>query len=208
MNCYEPTHASTRSQAVARIADRTASQHFWGSRVVIGHDHLIAHMPFPISKAFDKVNHSALFVKLTKRQIPLALLSVLENWHSNSWTCIKWHSVNSRFIKIEFSVRQGSVLSPSLFDVYSDDIISLLPLSQRYSLILGLYADDILIIAPSVTALQSIVYMCKSELNRLDLLVNVKKSCCMRVGQHHDASCAATLCDDNTVTRHFNGLIV
>jgi len=27
----------TRSQAVARIADRTASQHFWGSRDVICH---------------------------------------------------------------------------------------------------------------------------------------------------------------------------
>jgi len=26
----------TRSQAVARIADRTASQHFWGLRDVIG----------------------------------------------------------------------------------------------------------------------------------------------------------------------------
>ena len=40
----------TRSQAVARIADRTASQHHWGSRDVISQsrDHLIAHMPFPI----------------------------------------------------------------------------------------------------------------------------------------------------------------
>ena len=27
----------TRSQAVARIADRTASQHLWGSRELIGH---------------------------------------------------------------------------------------------------------------------------------------------------------------------------
>jgi len=27
----------TRSQAVARITDRTASQHLWGSRDVIGH---------------------------------------------------------------------------------------------------------------------------------------------------------------------------
>jgi len=27
----------TRSQAVAKIADRTASQHFWGSRDVISH---------------------------------------------------------------------------------------------------------------------------------------------------------------------------
>jgi len=37
-----------------------------------------------VSKAYDKVNHSALFVKLMKRQIPTALLRVLENWLSNS----------------------------------------------------------------------------------------------------------------------------
>jgi len=27
----------TRSEAVAKIADRTSSQHFWGTRDVIGH---------------------------------------------------------------------------------------------------------------------------------------------------------------------------
>jgi len=40
--------AITRSQAVARIADRTASQHIRESRDVIGHVTLIARMPFPI----------------------------------------------------------------------------------------------------------------------------------------------------------------
>jgi len=40
----------TRSQAVARIADRTASQHLWGSRDVIGH--VIYHMLLPIWWSF------------------------------------------------------------------------------------------------------------------------------------------------------------
>ena len=75
---------------------------------------------------------TALFVKLMKRQIPIALLCVLENWLSNSWTCIKWYSMYSRFIKIEFGVRQGSVLAPSLLAVYIDDAVSRLSLSQRY----------------------------------------------------------------------------
>jgi len=39
-------------------------------------------------------------------------------------------------------------LSPRLFAVYLDDIMSLLPLSQRHCIIL--YADDILIILPVV----------------------------------------------------------
>ena len=36
---------------------------------------------------------------------------------------MKWNSVYSRFFKIEYGVRQGSVLSPSLFAVYLDDIV-------------------------------------------------------------------------------------
>jgi len=38
-----------------------------------------------------------------------------------------------------------------------------------------LYADDMLIIAPSVSELQNIVNICEHELNRLDMLLNVKK---------------------------------
>jgi len=46
----------TRSQAVARIADRTASQHLWGSRDrdVRSRDHLIAHMPFPTGGPLER----------------------------------------------------------------------------------------------------------------------------------------------------------
>jgi len=36
------------AKAVARIADRTASQHLRGSRDVIGHDHLIPNLPFSV----------------------------------------------------------------------------------------------------------------------------------------------------------------
>ena len=109
-----------------------------------------------------------------KRRLPIALLCVLENWFNNSWTSVKWRSALSRFINIEFGVRQGSVLSPSLFAMQLNDIISLLPLTERYCIIL--YADDILIIAPSVSELQKIVNICEHELNRLDMLVNVNKS--------------------------------
>ena len=82
-----------------------------------------------------------------------------------SWTCIKWYSTYSRFIKIEFGVRQGSVLAPSLFAAYIDDVVSRLSLSQRYFIIL--YADDILMISPSVSELQNIVSICERELSQM-----------------------------------------
>jgi len=70
-----------------------------------------------LSKAFDKVNHHALFVKLMTRHIPNELLSVLENWRGNCHTCIKCNAATLKFIKIHFGVRQGSVLFPYLFAV-------------------------------------------------------------------------------------------
>ena len=36
-----------------------------------------------LSKAFDKVNHHALLIKLMKRKLPVILLELLENWLQN-----------------------------------------------------------------------------------------------------------------------------
>jgi len=70
-----------------------------------------------LSKAFDKVNHRGLFTKLMKRHIPTKLLELLENWLSVSSACVKWVDSWSRVFMISSGVRQGSVLSPSLFAV-------------------------------------------------------------------------------------------
>jgi len=43
-----------------------------------------------LSKAFDKMNHHGLFIKLMDRNIYVNLLSVLENWFSLGVTCVKW----------------------------------------------------------------------------------------------------------------------
>ena len=54
-----------------------------------------------------------------------------------------------------------------------------------------LYADDILLLAPSITALQKLVNVCEYELHLLDLAINSKKSVCTRIGSRWDAECGA-----------------
>ena len=76
-----------------------------------------------LSKAFDKVNHNALLIKLMNRKLPVELLDTLEHLLSSCWTCVKWKLSLSALKKIDFGVRQGSVLSPYLFAVLLDDII-------------------------------------------------------------------------------------
>jgi len=53
-----------------------------------------------------------------------------------------------------------------------------------------LYADDILILSPSVSQLEHLLHACESELAWLNMAINFCKSCCIRVGPRCDKSCA------------------
>ena len=64
------------------------------------------------SKAFDKMNHHGLFVKLMQRRLPEEILCVLEYWFAIGSTCVKWYSCFSCAFYLPCGVRQGGVLSP------------------------------------------------------------------------------------------------
>ena len=53
-------------------------------------------------------------------------------------------------------------------------------------------------ISPSVSELQNIVSICERELNLLDMQINVRKSCCMHIGQRYNVKCADILSGDGT----------
>ena len=86
-----------------------------------------------------------------------------------------------------FGVRQGSVLSPFLFAIYLDNIYSLC--NPPSKLFIVAYADDILLITQSVVELQRLFHMCELELDWLDMRINTKESCCLRVGRRFDLPC-------------------
>lgn len=90
------------------------------------------------SKAFDCVNHSLLISKLKKYGI--SDYTWFEDYLANRQQCIRIKDHVSSFKTINTGVPQGSVLGPTLFYIYINDITKL-PLKSK----LLLYADDILI---------------------------------------------------------------
>jgi len=113
--------------------------------------------------AFDKRNHSALFMKLMDRLIPVQVLSILDNWFAMCLSRVKWDSAFLRFYELNTGVRQGGVLSPYLFSIFIDDFVKYVNKANVWCRIRAictavfLYADDVILLAPSVCALQSLL---------------------------------------------------
>ena len=62
-----------------------------------------------------------------------------------------------------------------------------------------LYADDILLIVPSVCGLDALTKTCEIELDKLDMVINTRKSCCLRIGPRNNVSCLPVSLSHGTV---------
>ena len=146
-------------------------------------------LPLGYTYSIRCVKHHDLRLKLMKRHVPLILIEILEFWLSNCCNCIKWASVFSDMFSIESGVRQGSVLSPFLFAVYINDLITAPNIGRETYIIL--YADGIFLLASSVYTLQSMFTICEKELLWLDMSINVNKSACLRIGPRCENHCVS-----------------
>ena len=158
-----------------------------------------------LSKAFDKMNHFGLYIKLMAKSLPVQILSVLESWFSMYLSCVKWGSQFSYFYQLKTGVRQGGVLSPFLFAIFVDvltDVVDKADIGCRVGSIctaIFMYADDIILLAPSVCALQSLVKLCENEINLLDMSINIRKSCCLRFGPRYKSLCTRIACNGEEI---------
>ena len=122
------------------------------------------------SKAFDRVDHSLLFDKLLKRKLSPVVARTLLAWYSQQRVSISWNSSLSDKFSITNGVRQGGVLSPILFTVYIDDLLSELEKMgvgcywRQHFVGTVCYADDIALLAPSPAALRLMLDACSCTL--------------------------------------------
>lgn len=137
------------------------------------------------SKAFDRINHVKLFDKLSSRGVPTYIVRLLAYWYANQSFCVRWGNEISSTFCVTNGVRQGGILSPYLFNLYFDDLSSGLNEIHCGCVINDvivnhlMYADDLVLLAPSVSGLQKLVNCCESYANLHDVIFNASKSACM-----------------------------
>ena len=118
------------------------------------------------SKSFDKCLFSVLFSKLLDRDLPPIVVRTLIVVYEDQYAWTKWgNSISGRF-GVTNGTRQGSVLSPTCFSVYANDLLLQLRKLGLGCHIQGVYmgvvgfCDDILLMAPTRSAMQAMLDTC------------------------------------------------
>ena len=113
-------------------------------------------------KAFDNVWHDALFVKLSRIGINGKCYNIIKNMYTNATVGAKSLDGFSKEFIIRKGVHQGSTLSPTLFNIFINDITQHLldkdspriDYTSHYRIPCLLYADDLVIFSTTKKGLQ------------------------------------------------------
>eukprot|EP00795_Rhopilema_esculentum_P010718 gene10718-biopygen13199 len=115
-----------------------------------------------VNKAFDKVRHDDMFGELRKLDMHGKDLQLLQNLYWNQSACIRVDGECSNYTDIARGARQGCVMSPDLFNYYTEKILR--EINNEKGLRVGgsnitniRYADDKVLLAESASDLQKVL---------------------------------------------------
>ena len=124
-----------------------------------------------MSKEFDCINCDFLFYKLLKNNIGGKIYYAIQELYKETVSCVQLSNMNTEWFQTLYRVRQGDNLSPTLFNIYINDLAEELKrmnlgikMGDLHICIL-LYADDIVLVS-------------EHEKNLQRMLNHVHKWCC------------------------------
>ena len=142
------------------------------------------------SKAFDRVRHDKLFQLLQSRNLPALDLRILMNQYERQCIRTEWQGEYSAYFKASNGIRQGSIVSPVLFNVYLDEMLQRLEydgtgcwIGNKYFGVIA-YADDVTLLCPTLAGLQKMICTCENFSKEYQMEFNFKKTVCVKFGRH------------------------
>ena len=135
-----------------------------------------------LRKAFDTVDRTMLWFKLHRTGVRGKFYTALQSLYQDTKCTVKVNGERTPWFRVPSGVKQGCVLSPTMFSVYINDLAVRIN-DARLGVSVGdailsilLYADDIALIAPDASSLQSMLDIVAEWSNTWGLSINPRKT--------------------------------
>ena len=136
------------------------------------------------TKAFDHVDHNKLWKILQEMGIPNCLTCLLRNLYAGQDATVRTGHRTTDWFQIGKGVHQGCLLSPYLFNLYSEYIMRNAGLDEAQAGIKTAwrnnnnlrYADDTTLMAESKEEVKSLLMKVKEESEKSVLKLNIQKT--------------------------------
>lgn len=135
------------------------------------------------SKAFDCVDHNKLWNILMEMGVPLHLVTLMKSLYTNQEAAVRTEFGLTDWFAIGKGVRQGCILSPNLFNMYSEYIMRKAITNNQIGAHIGgrivnmlQYADDTTLITHTEEDLKFLLEEVKRQSGNHGLYLNLKKT--------------------------------
>ena len=146
-------------------------------------------------KAFDSIPRYKLFEKLKKHKITGNFFNTLLDMYTDDSSCIKIGDKMTNTFVCNQGVKQGCILSPTLFNVYLSDLPKVLSQSKNDPITIIenknigciIWADDVLLLSKTEAGLKGMLEDLEIYTNENGLKLNLNKTKCMvfnKTGRH------------------------
>ena len=133
------------------------------------------------TKAFDRVEYSRMFSLLIERGMNPLLIRLIMEMYFNQRMCVQYNGSKSEWFLPSNGVKQGGVLSPTLFAVYIDGLLCQLEASNigchvgsKFCGVIG-YADDVFLLSPTQGAMDKMINICEQYADNFLIKFNGSK---------------------------------
>lgn len=156
-----------------------------------------------LEKAFDRVLLHVVKQIMTEKDVENQLIDVVMELYTDNKVKIRTNGEMSKPISISQGIRQGDSLSPLLFNLIMDKIITSLQGLNGFKMghtdmRILCYADDAVLMAESEDDLQRLLYRFNMTAKELNMKISSSKTKCMVISSPSPIRCKLQV-DDNII---------
>ena len=108
-------------------AGRNTTEQIFNHRILcekyLQHQQNLYHVFIDFKKAFDRVSHEALLATIRKYNINASIIRAIQNLYDKAEGAVLFNGSTGEWFRTTIEVRQGCLLSPTLFNIFLERIM-------------------------------------------------------------------------------------